>query len=312
MRKQSNANIIKIFACLKYESFCLPYDAVFRYLPLPTLFLIVIFVYWKKRDMNFRLDNKTALVAGSTQGIGKAVALEMAGLGAKVILIARNKEKLIDVRNELNAINPIDHKIIVADFSNPHGLKFKLEEELSGKEEIHILVNNTGGPPAGKASEAEVDEFRMAFEMHLICNHLLVSHCIPLMKKTGYGRIINVISTSVKQPLPNLGVSNTIRGAVANWAKTLANELGQFNITVNNVLPGPTNTVRLEAIAERKSKSGGKSVEEVITDMGNATPMKRVGQPEEVANAICFLASPAASYINGVNLPVDGGRTSCL
>jgi 3-oxoacyl-[acyl-carrier protein] reductase len=262
--------------------------------------------------MNLRLDNKTALVAGSTQGIGKAVALEMAALGARLILVARNEQKLMEVCEELKKINSKNHKFIVADFSDPEGLRSKMELELDDINEINILINNTGGPPAGKASDAKIDEFRMAFEMHLICNHILVSECVPLMKKSGYGRIINVISTSVKQPLPNLGVSNTIRGAVANWAKTLANELGEFNITVNNVLPGPTNTVRLEAIADRKSKATGKTVEEVITDMGNATPMKRVGQPEEVANAICFLASPAASYINGVNLPVDGGRTSCL
>jgi 3-oxoacyl-[acyl-carrier protein] reductase len=262
--------------------------------------------------MNLRLDDKTALVAGSTQGIGKAVAIEMAKQGARLILIARNEKKLIEVRDELNAINPIGHKVIVADFSDPEGLQTNLQLELKEEKEIHILVNNTGGPPAGKASDAQVDEFRKAFEMHLVCNHILATHIVPLMKKAGYGRIINVISTSVKQPLPNLGVSNTIRGAVANWAKTLANELGEFNITVNNVLPGPTNTVRLEAIADRKSKATGRSVEQVITDMGNATPMKRVGEPEEVANAICFLASPAASYINGINLPVDGGRTSCL
>ena len=262
--------------------------------------------------MDLRLDNKTAIVAGSTQGIGKAVAIGMANQGARLILIARNEKKLIEVRNELNAINPTDHKIIVADFSDPESLKSKLEQELSLEKEIHILVNNTGGPPAGMASEAEPDEFRLAFEMHLICNHILVSQILPFMKEAHYGRIVNVISTSVKQPLPNLGVSNTIRGAVANWAKTLANELGQFNISVNNVLPGPTNTARLEAIADRKSKKSGKSVQEEITEMGNATPMKRVGEPEEVANAICFLASPAASYINGINLPVDGGRTSCL
>jgi len=262
--------------------------------------------------MDLTLNEKTAFVAGSTQGIGKAVAIEMANQGARLILIARNEKKLIEVRDELNAINPIDHKIIVADFSDPVSLQSILERELKEEKEIHILVNNTGGPPAGKASDARLDEFREAFEMHLVCNHILATRMVPLMKKAGYGRIINVISTSVKQPLPNLGVSNTIRGAVANWAKTLANELGEFNITVNNVLPGPTNTVRLEAIADRKSKASGKSVEEVISDMGNATPMKRVGQPEEVANAICFLASPAASYINGINLPVDGGRTACL
>jgi len=262
--------------------------------------------------MDLRLNNKTALVAGSTQGIGKSVAIEMARLGARVILIARNEKKLIEVRDELEGINQVNHKVIAADFSDPQSLKSNLELELADEKEIHILVNNTGGPPPGRASDADVDEFRNAFEMHLVCNHILVSQTVPFMKAAGYGRIINVISTSVKQPLPNLGVSNTIRGAVANWSKTLANELGQFNITVNNVLPGPTNTARLDAIAERKAKISGKTVNEVITEMGNDTPMRRVGEPQEVANAICFLASPAASYINGINLPVDGGRTSCL
>jgi 3-oxoacyl-[acyl-carrier protein] reductase len=274
--------------------------------------MILIFANYKRQVMDIRLDGKTALVAGSTQGIGRAAALTMAKLGARIILIARDEEKLKTVNAELNSIRSSNHKFIVADFSNPSKVKEILQNELASESEIHILINNTGGPPAGKASEADVDEFRRAFEMHLICNHHLMAVCTPLMKKAGYGRIINVISTSVKQPLPNLGVSNTIRGAVANWAKTLANELGQFNITVNNVLPGPTNTARLEAIADRKSKTSGKSVKEVISDMGNATPMKRVGEPEEVANAIAFLASPAASYINGINLPVDGGRTSCL
>lgn len=262
--------------------------------------------------MNLRLDSRTALVAGSTQGIGKAVAIELASMGARVILIARNEQKLAKVRDEINAKYPRNHGIIVADFSESNTLNAALERGLADEKEIHVLVNNTGGPPAGKASEASIDEFRSAFEMHLICNHILLKHCISPMKTAGYGRIINVISTSVKQPLPNLGVSNTVRGAVANWAKTLANELGQYNITVNNVLPGPTNTVRLEAIADRKSKESGKTVDEVIREMGNATPLNRVGQPEEVANAIAFLASPAASYINGINLPVDGGRTACL
>ncbi|MEM9052375.1 MAG: SDR family oxidoreductase [Bacteroidota bacterium] len=262
--------------------------------------------------MNLSLKGKVALVAGSTQGIGKCAALGLAQLGARVILVSRNRARLESVKDELDQINSEPHSFIIADFSDPDKLKTVLEDELSNEGEIHILVNNTGGPPAGLASEADDDDFRSAFEMHLICNHILSQSAIPRMKAAKYGRIINVISTSVKQPLPNLGVSNTIRGAVANWAKTLANELGQFNITVNNVLPGPTNTVRLEAIAERKSKSSGKTVEQVIEDMGNATPMNRVGEPEEVANAICFLASPAASYINGINIPVDGGRTSSL
>jgi 3-oxoacyl-[acyl-carrier protein] reductase len=262
--------------------------------------------------MDLNLKGKTALVAGSTQGIGKSTAIGLAKMGARIVLIARNQEKLDQVKSEISSISTAEHLTVAADFSRPEELENHLKTALSSVEEVHILVNNTGGPPAGKVSEAKIDEFRSAFEMHLICNHILAEQAIPKMKKAGYGRIINVISTSVKQPLPNLGVSNTIRGAVANWAKTMANELGAYNITVNNVLPGPTNTVRLEAIAERKSAATGKSVDEVIQDMGNATPMNRVGEPEEVANAICFLASPSAAYINGINLPVDGGRTACL
>lgn len=262
--------------------------------------------------MNNSLEERVALVAGSTQGIGKATAVEMARMGAKVILLARNADKLEQVRIELEGINPIGHSLIAADFSDPQGLKRAVAQELSKSRIVHILVNNTGGPPGGQAIDAETDDFRRAFEMHLICNQVLVGLVVPGMKEAGYGRIINVISTSVKQPLPNLGVSNTIRGAVANWAKSLANELGQHNITVNNVLPGATNTSRLQSIAQTKSNKTGLSVEEVLQGMANAVPMKRIGEPEEIANAITFLAGPAASYINGINLPVDGGRTGCL
>jgi 3-oxoacyl-[acyl-carrier protein] reductase len=174
------------------------------------------------------------------------------------------------------------------------------------------LVNNTGGPKGGPIIDAAVEEFYNTFTQHLICNHILVQFLVPLMKQNGFGRIINIISTSVKQPLPNLGVSNTIRGAVASWSKTLAMELGQFNITVNNVLPGATNTIRLKGIAEAKSEKTNESIEDIFAEMASESPMKRIAQPEEVANAVMFLASPAASYINGINVPVDGGRTKSL
>lgn len=262
--------------------------------------------------MNLSLQGKTALVSGSSQGIGKAAALQLAELGARVILLARNADRLQNVLNELKAINSEEHSFLVADFSQPDSVRSAAEEAVTKFGDIEILVNNTGGPPGGQAINAEVAEFKAAFEMHLVCNHILTTALVPGMKNSGYGRIINVISTSVKQPLANLGVSNTIRGAVANWSKTLANELGQFGITVNNVLPGATATARLDSIAEKKANASGTTVQEALTQMGNAVPMKRVGQPEEVANGICFLASPAASYINGINLPVDGGRTASL
>jgi 3-oxoacyl-[acyl-carrier protein] reductase len=258
--------------------------------------------------MDLSLKGKTAVVCGSTQGIGMAAAMELANLGASIILVARNEEKLKAVASQLPGDN---HSYVSADFSKPEELKSKIEAFVADKE-VHILVNNTGGPAGGPINLAAPEEFINTFNQHLICNHIMVQALRDKMKAAGYGRIINVISTSVKQPLDGLGVSNTIRGAVANWSKTLANELGQFNITVNNVLPGATNTVRLKSIIENKAAKTGQSTDEILNTMANASPMKRIAQPEEVANAIAFLASPAASYINGINVPVDGGRTKCL
>ncbi len=262
--------------------------------------------------MDLNLSGRTAVVCGSTQGIGKAAALELAQLGASVVLVARNQEKLEAVLQELPTPNNQKHSFILGDSGKPEELQSKLKAYLEENGPAHILVNNTGGPAGGQAIDALLEEYVSAFTNHLLCNHLLAQEVVAGMKEEKFGRIINVISTSVKQPLNNLGVSNTVRGAVANWSKTLANELGQFNITVNNVLPGATNTVRLQSIIENKASKTGKSVEEVTNMMASASPMKRVAEAHEIANAIAFLASPAASYINGINIPVDGGRTGCL
>lgn len=259
-----------------------------------------------------QLLNKTALVCGSTQGIGKASALKLAEMGANVVLIARNELKLQETIAELNVANGQKHNYLVADFSNPESLKSIITNFVSAGNTINILINNTGGPKGGPIKDATTEEFINTFNQHLICNHILVQAIYPGMIESGYGRIINVISTSVKQPLPNLGVSNTIRGAVASWSKTLATELGAHGITVNNVLPGATNTIRLQGIAEAKSEKTGESVHDIFAEMADESPMKRIAQPEEVAAAIAFLASPEASYINGINLPVDGGRTKSL
>lgn len=261
--------------------------------------------------MNIELSGKRALVGGSTQGIGWATALELAALGAEVTLIARNEQKLQAAVAKLPSEHGQHHRYLVADFSRPDEVKAVVESHVK-KRPVHILINNTGGPPGGLAIEADVEAFLDAFKLHLICNQYLAQATVPTMKEEGYGRIINVISTSVKAPLQGLGVSNTVRGAVANWAKTLANELGQFNITVNNVLPGATNTERLSSIVANKAQKTGKTEKEVAEMMANAVPMKRVAEPEEVAAAIAFLATPAASYINGINVPVDGGRTPSL
>lgn len=261
--------------------------------------------------MNLDLRGKRALVCGSTQGIGKAVALELALLGASVTLIARSEDDLKKVRNELSAVFQQKHDYLVADFSRPAELQATLRESLSGKT-IHILVNNTGGPPSGPITEARTEEFLQAFNNHLVCNQILAQAVLSGMKEAGYGRIINIISTSVKQPLKNLGVSNTVRAAVANWAKTWANETARFGITVNNVLPGATNTIRLHSLIETKSKKSGMRMDEVKNEMLEEIPMGRFAEAGEIANAVAFLASPAAAYITGTNLPVDGGRTGSL
>lgn len=261
--------------------------------------------------MNLNLKNKNALICGATGGIGKASALALAEEGVNVTLVARNEDKLKTVLEELDHNQGQNHGYLVADFSEPASLKEKVEEATKTKA-YHILLNNTGGPPGGKISEAKTEEFEAAFTQHLICNHILVQALLPGMKERGYGRVINVISTSVKQPLDGLGVSNTIRGAVANWSKTMANELGEFGITVNNILPGATATGRLTDIIKNKANKTGKTEEEVTQAMQSAVPAKRFGQPEELANAVTFLASEAASYINGINVPVDGGRTKSL
>ena len=260
--------------------------------------------------MNLNLKNKNALVCGSTQGIGKAIAIALANEGAHVTLVARNRDKLKQVLAELP--NNEKHSFIVADFTNPRDLQEKIIKFIDENHGFHILINNTGGPRSGAILSASLDEFDNAFTMHLKCNHILAQATVPFMKTEGFGRIINIISTSVKEPIPGLGVSNTIRGAVGNWSKTLSVELGAFGITVNNVLPGFTDTERLAEIIKIKATIEGTTIEEMTEIMKNYSPAKRFALPEETANVITFLASEVSSYVNGINVPVDGGRTKSL
>lgn len=263
--------------------------------------------------MNWFLQNRTALVCGSTAGIGKAIAETFAASGCRLILMARNEDKLKELANSLPQ-KGLGHLYVVADFQVPQQPKSQLEALLSDNPGlgIDILVNNTGGPAPGPAHTSNSQSFIDAFSAHLINNHELMQTCIPHMQANQWGRIINIISTSVKIPLPGLGVSNTVRGAVGNWSKTLANELGAWNITVNNVLPGATATERLEAIINKKAEKTGRSTADVSEEMRSEIPLNRFAQPEEIAAAVAFLASENANYINGINIPVDGGRTGNL
>jgi len=261
--------------------------------------------------LSMDLTGKTALVAGSTQGIGLASAQALASLGANCVLISRDEAKLREATSILNAGAGQKHAYLVADFQQPQQVQEVVSAYLQNNT-IDILVNNSGGPAAGPVADAQPEQFLQAFQQHLICNHILTTLVAPGMKANKYGRIINIISTSVKVPLKNLGVSNTIRGAVASWAKTMANELGQFGITVNNVLPGATATGRLEAIINNKVSKTGMGQEEVEKEMLDEIPAKRFGKPEEIAAVVAFLASQAAAYVNGTSIPVDGGRTGSL
>jgi 3-oxoacyl-[acyl-carrier protein] reductase len=264
----------------------------------------------KRQPMNLDLSGKTALVCGSTQGLGYASAVELALLGCNVVLLARNEERLKKTIRSLPN-NKQQHSYLVADFADTDAVKAVITAFIKANT-VHILINNTGGPAGGPALTANTDEFLQAFNNHLINNHNLVQAVVPGMKAAGFGRIVNIISTSVKIPLAGLGVSNTIRGAVASWAKTLATELGPFGITVNNVLPGFTKTSRADYVIGKKAADSGKTEAEVMKALEAEIPAGRIGQPEEFGAAVAFLCAPAAAYINGINLPVDGGRLGCL
>jgi 3-oxoacyl-[acyl-carrier protein] reductase len=261
--------------------------------------------------MNLNLNGKRALVCGGSKGIGLAAATAIADLGAEIVLVARNEAALKERVAALPSPNGAAHSYLIADFNDRDHLK-NVVESFVAEHPVHILINNTGGPAAGLVHKAQEDEFLLAFGQHVLCSRILVNAVLQGMRDSGYGRIINVISTSVKQPIPGLGVSNTIRGAMGNWSKTLAGELAPDQITVNNVLPGATATDRLSEILSGRSKKSGNTVEEVSAAWQATIPMRRFADPSEVGNAIAFLASPAASYITGTNVVVDGGRTGCL
>ncbi|HXD36692.1 MAG TPA: SDR family oxidoreductase [Rhodanobacter sp.] len=262
--------------------------------------------------MQLDLSGRHALVCGASQGIGRACAMELALLGASVTALARRADVLASVVDDLPRTHAAQrHDFLVADAGDTETLRARAEA-LVAATPVHILVNNSGGPPPGGILDATAAEFLDAWRKHLLANHTLAQVVIPGMRAAGWGRIVNIISTSVKEPIAGIGVSNTTRGAVASWAKTLAGELAPLGITVNNVLPGSTHTPRIEQIVAARAQKSGRDEQQVAREMASEIPMGRFADPAETAAAVAFLASPAASYITGVSLPVDGGRMRSL
>jgi 3-oxoacyl-[acyl-carrier protein] reductase len=258
--------------------------------------------------MDLNLNGKRALVCGSTQGMGLAIAKQLARQGARVTLFARNEQELKSVLGQLEGSG---HDYLVADFDNLIDVEAQVKKELTAGN-YHILINNTGGPKPGKIYEARLEDFEKTMKRHLHVSHTLAQLVIPGMRAAKYGRIVNIISTSVKIPIVGLGVSNTVRGAMASWAKSMANELGEFGITVNNILPGFINTGRIRDLISERSGSSGKSQDEIKAEMIKSIPAGRFGEPDEVADYAGLLCSPSGAYINGTSLRVDGGRTGSI
>jgi 3-oxoacyl-[acyl-carrier protein] reductase len=261
--------------------------------------------------MDLDLAGRHALVCGGSEGIGRAAAHELALLGADVTVLARRPEALQETVAALPRSGAQQHGWIAADVSQLDTLRAQVEAVAAGKP-VQILVNNSGGPPGGPVHSAEAAAFLDAFNRHLVANHTLVQALLPGMRAANWGRIVNVISTSVKEPIANLGVSNTVRGAVASWAKTLSRELAPFGITVNNVLPGYTETARIAQIVADRARASGQSEDAILVGMRQAVPAGRFAHPGEIGGVIAFLCSPAAGYFNGVSLAVDGGRMQSI
>ena len=254
--------------------------------------------------MNFK--GASVVVCGGSDGIGKSCAILFANNGANVTIVARDKSKIENVINGLNSDQGQSHNLVCVDFNDPNELQRVIHDKLD--KEIDILINNSGGPHGGLLEDSSLEEFKVAFDRLMLSSQVISSFALRNMKKQKYGRIINIISTSIKQVIPGLGVSNTIRGAVAQWGKTLALEVGEYGITVNNVLPGYTKTDRLAELSLEKSKALNITQDKIEEIWAESTALKRLAMPEEIAHSILFLASDKASYITGHNLAVDGGR----
>ena len=258
-----------------------------------------------EQPMDMSLTGRRALVCGASQGIGRACAEALAAAGASVTVLARQASSLESVRASLG---DGDHHSLVADLSEWEAAAAAVTEHVEQTGPIHVLVNNSGGPKAGRAIDAEPADFLAGLTPHVLGSQAMARALVPGMRDEGYGRIINIVSTSVITPISGLGVSNVVRGAIGNWMRILAKELGPDGITVNNILPGFVGTDRLGSLMEGRAQRDGTTPDAVADAWRSTIPVGRFGDPSELGGVCAFLASPAASYISGVNLPVDGGR----
>lgn len=261
--------------------------------------------------MELDLTGRHALVCGASQGIGRAAAAELAGLGARVTALARSTDKLDALVAALPGGDTRGHRRLAVDMRDTAALRNEVTR-LAAADPIHILINNTGGPPGGPAHSAEPQAYLDALRQHVIAGQTLLQCVLPGMREAGWGRVVNVVSTSVKEPIVGLGVSNTTRAAVAGWAKTLSRELAVEGITVNNVLPGYTRTARLDSLIAARAKAGNTTEDAIAKGLLADVPAARFGEAKEIAAVIAFLCTPAAAYVNGVSIAVDGGRTRAL
>lgn len=256
--------------------------------------------------MNISLKNKKALIGGSSSGIGRAIAEQLAASGASVTLMARNEDKLKAILSKLSSVDGQTHQYLLVDFNDFEGYKKKISAYFE-KNTVDILVNNTQGPSGGGALEKEVSDYQDAFELLFKTVVYTSELALQQMQQNEWGRIINVASISVKEPLPYLALSNSIRAAVTTWAKTLASDVGRFGITVNSVLTGYFDTDRITQLNTKKAEKMGVAPEEVLKEMEARVPVGRIGEPKEYGYLVAFLASEKAAYITGTNIPIDGG-----
>ena len=262
--------------------------------------------------MDLGLNNKSVLVAAASKGIGKATALGFLREGARVTICARDSAALEAARDELVEATGGEVLAVTADVSDPEQLKALVAAATDAYGDIEVLVNNAGGPPAGSHTTIDATQWQQAFELTLQSAVRLTELVLPAMKQAGWGRVINLSSYSVKQPMDNMMLSNSIRLSVLGWAKTLANEVAEHGILVNTVCPGWTDTDRVASLLQQKSAATGATIDQVRDDIAANVPLGRIATAEEIANVVVFLASSAASYVTGAAIPVDGGAAKVL